>query len=207
MEHTMYKAPRNRGQGYCSNCSHYGHRFANCPWIECRKCKALGHIEVHCPYRHIRARCTCKKRIGMTKVNQTCPIHQKECLCFNRAAEYCGKHNHRIAWDEYGVCEKCIESVQQQKENRLVIRDFIRGCPICIGRGYHEHVYCRVHRRYLGMGEENLKKCYKCQEEFEERSLKIRMRIVGRLINDYAYCQTMERYYQRPLEQMEKRLY
>src|ERR1044071_6445458 len=132
MEHTMYKASRNRGQWYCLNCSHYGYRFANCPWIECRKCKALGHIEVHCSYRHIRARYTCKKRIGMTKVNQTCPIHQKECLCFNRVAEYCGKHNHRIVRDKYQVCEECAQNPRQQKKDRQVVRDFSYGCPVCI---------------------------------------------------------------------------
>src|ERR1044071_3374572 len=130
MEHTMYKASRNKGQKYCSNCRHYGHRFANCPWIECRKCKTLGHIEVHCSYRHIRVSCTCKRREGnRLKVNQTCPIHQKTCLCFNRTANYCGKHNHEVEWDEYGVCNKCIQNVQQQKKERQVVRDFLSGCP------------------------------------------------------------------------------
>jgi hypothetical protein len=136
----------------------------------------------------------------------TCPIHQIECLCFNRAAEFCGKHNHRILWDEYGVCEKCSQNVSQQKRDRLILREFFFGCPVCIGGGQHTHMYCRVHRRYLGLGEENMEKCYKCHEEYDDRALKIRMRIVERLIIDYLQQETtkrMQRYFQNLRNQKE----
>ena len=85
------RAAIGKKYSYCTNCRKYGHKFANCSEVECRKCKGLGHIEINCPFKNIKANCNCKGRKGSngTKVNQTCPIHQKECLCFNRTAEYC----------------------------------------------------------------------------------------------------------------------
>src|ERR1043165_1468418 len=164
------RAAIGKKYSYCTNCKEYRHKFANCPGVECRKCRGLGHIEINCPFKNIKANCNCKGRKGSngTKVNQTCPIHQKECLCFNRAAEYCEKHNHEIMRDKYQVCEECAQNPRQQKKDRQIVRDFSYGCPVCIREGYHEHMYCRVHRRYPGTGEE---KCYKCQKEYKERSL------------------------------------
>ena len=94
--------------------------------------------------------------------------------------------------------------MQQQKKERQVVRDFLSGCPICVGRGYHEHVYCRAHRRYLGINEKRLRKYYKCQEEFEDKALRIRMKIVDKLISEYAYQQMMETYFRKPLKQIEE---
>src|ERR1044071_4476673 len=115
MEPTMYKATREQNWAYCSKCRKYAkHKFRNCPRVECRKCKDFGHIEIDCPDKHIREKCSCRKK---WKINLTCPIHIKKCLCFNRAASYCGIHNHEILWDEYGVCENCLGNVKQHKED------------------------------------------------------------------------------------------
>src|ERR1044072_8265260 len=70
-----------------------------------------------------------------------------------------------------------------------------------IREGYHEHIYCRTHRRYLRIGEE---KCYKCQEEYEERSLEIREEIVTKIIAEHAYKQIMEGYHKELLKQAEE---
>ena len=94
--------------------------------------------------------------------------------------------------------------MQQQKKERQVVWDFLSGYPICIGREYHEHIYCRAHQRYLGINEECLRKCYKCQEEFEDRALRIRMKIVNKLISKHVYWQTMETYFRKSLKQIEE---
>jgi len=141
----------------------------------------------------LRKRCICKiKNRRQGRFNNLCPFHNKECLCYNNAARYCGFHDHETTKDEYEVCRKCAEKPRICKEERHTVQHFAGGCHYdCTEESPyipHSHTKCKVHKRYFSPFEEMSRRgCHKCADEYDQRGEVLRLRIVDILVNIKAY--------------------
>jgi hypothetical protein len=101
-----------------------------------------------------------------------CPVHNPDtCICRNKHAEYCGRHNHEILRNVEEDCVNC--TWEEDLENRQVIRNFVGiQCPAgCEDYGSCSHHYCRKHRKYFYINDELCNECH--LERAERRNMNI----------------------------------